>query len=330
MHRARAFFLTAGLGLMVGAVLLLLARPEPPDMRYREFLQIFMVVGFGLGFVAILVFTNRLRWLNITGALCFGLGFLAMYLAGELGGHSVGSAGWGVALIVVLLVLPASLIVFGLPGLLSLLWLLEAESKSRLGALAGLAVLVAAAAVVFGVLGAGPDMDRLLAEIHDPDLAVRQLAISELGRVDNVVVRQALEDLLHDPDPRIRAAAAGALGSSPEHFMAINSLTDTLRDEDPEVRRNAALALGVLIGRSKGYSDKVAELIDTLGDDNAAVRAGAAEALGWIGAKKAIEPLIGLLGDEAVRFQAHNALISITGKHFGDDPAEWREWLESK
>ena len=72
------------------------------------------------------------------------------------------------------------------------------------------------------------------------------------------------------------------------------------------------------------------ELIARLQDENTDVRSAAADALGWIGSKKAIEPLIAILGDEKTRFSAHNALLMITNQRLGDDPAEWRAWLEKQ
>ncbi|MBU2547388.1 MAG: HEAT repeat domain-containing protein [Proteobacteria bacterium] len=332
MQRIRAFFLTIGLGLLAGAVLLLVARPEPPDMGYREFISGFMVASFCAGFIFVLIFSNKLRVLNLIGAAVFGLSILAMYLGGRFGGHSVGSPGWGIGMILILFVFPAALVVFSLPGVVSLVAAVSDKQASRRGFYAGIGLLAATAAVLAWMVFSGPDLDRLLSEIHDPNAETRMEAIGQLGRADHNRATDALTSLLNDKLPLIRAEAARALGTSPSHFMAVEPLTRALRDEEFQVRRNAAFSLGQLIGaqRNRRYSRTVAELIDRLKDESPPVREAAAYALGRIGDRKAIEPLIEALADEEARFQAHNALLMITGRHLGDDPAEWRAWLKKK
>ena len=73
----------------------------------------------------------------------------------------------------------------------------------------------------------------------------------------------------------------------------------------------------------------VRKQIERLYSDDPAERRCAALALGKIG-KPAVEPLIAALKDKdsGVRKDAAEALTKITGKDFGRDQAQWRDWWE--
>jgi len=62
-----------------------------------------------------------------------------------------------------------------------------------------------------------------------------------------------------------------------------------------------------------------------------ALRLGAVKTLGARGDRRAVEPLIEILGDdnEQVREAAAEALKSITGQDFGGDAAKWKDWLKN-
>ena len=331
MNRVRALFLTVGIGLLVMSVAMIVIRPEPADIQYRDIINIFGFISFCIGFLAILIFSNKWRALNITGAVLFGLCLLIMYLAGKYGGQSVGSSGWVVGLILVSAGFPAALVIFGLPGFMSLLTVLE-KPGSKSGFVIGLVVLALAITGISGLVLKGPDLDKLLAQTKAGNIHDRTAAISQLGSIDNIRATNALVELIHNPDPRIQDQASFALGNAPVHQMAIVPLTKALRHENAQVRINAARALGVQIGpkKLKMYSAVEDELIERLQDDDPDVRSAAADALGWLNSKKAIEPLIAILGDEKTRFSALNSLIMITDQRLGDNPAAWRAWLEKQ
>jgi len=330
MNRFRAFFLTTGLGLTAVSLALLLYRPETADMRFREWIGGVMTAGFSIGFASLLIFSHKWRRMNLLATALFGLGLLVMYLGGRFGGQTVGSTGWVIGLILISTVFPGALILLGISGFASLLSAIQTESASRIGCCLGLAVMTALVAALCGVVFKNPDMDSLIASLRDPNAGVRMQAVSELGMIDNIRGEDALLGLLHDRDPVMRAGAALALGNPPHRHRVVGPLTAALRDENSEVRRNAALSLGAVIGsrHRKMYSRTADALLETLKDEKPGVRSASAEALGWIGERRAVEPLIGLLGDPEVRFQAHNALITITGQRLSDDPDEWRAWLE--
>ncbi|MDX9999795.1 MAG: HEAT repeat domain-containing protein [Polyangia bacterium] len=119
----------------------------------------------------------------------------------------------------------------------------------------------------------------------------------------------ALRDLAH-PDPRVRAAAAGALDQSPleRREEVCSALRDALDDGTGDVRYAAALSI-----RELGDAQAVPRLIDMLEDRDFMARQAAVMALGSIGDPRAVLPLIQALkeGPPDVRFQAVTSLVEL-------------------
>ncbi len=67
-------------------------------------------------------------------------------------------------------------------------------------------------------------------------------------------------------------------------------------------------------------------IIPLLNDRNEGVRWSAIKILSEIGDSRAIAPLISLLEQNKNATTAAMTLRAITGKEFGDDPNEWRDW----
>ena len=335
MKNIRSFFLTMGIWMLAVSVGLLVLRPEPVDMRFRDFVEILMYVSFFAGFLFLLVFSNKWRKINIFGTVLFGLGILVFYLAGRFGGQTVGTPGWGIGLILIGCVFPASLLMLCISGIFSLISITGGEPEApgvKTGFYAGLAFDAVILAVILGVTVFGPNVDRLKSSLQDPDEEVRVEAIQQLGKLENDQARKVLIKLLKNPDPVMRAEAAWALGKPKSNPEVMAPLTEALQDENSKVRQRAAFSLGVVIRAKKwqGYKEAVDTLIGALKDQSPEVRAAAAESLGLIREERAVEPLIELLSDEEVRFQAYNALLTITDTRLNDDPEEWRAWLKAR
>jgi HEAT repeat protein len=119
----------------------------------------------------------------------------------------------------------------------------------------------------------------------------------------------ALRDLT-SPKPRVRAAAAAALGDSEPARRAevVAALVRAIDDHDLDVRAAAALSLGDL-----GDAEAIEALILRLDDGVPAVRQCAAMALGRLRARPALEPLRRALasGPPDLRFQAATSLVEI-------------------
>jgi len=134
------------------------------------------------------------------------------------------------------------------------------------------------------------------------------------ARPRTITFDAALRDLSSD-DPRVRVAAADALGDLPYHADldgnlpgARAALSKTLTDERLEVRCSAALSLAEI-----GDASVVAPLVARLRDESPEVRQAATIALGRIGDQAAFDSLREALreGPPDVRFQAAISLVEI-------------------
>jgi len=100
-----------------------------------------------------------------------------------------------------------------------------------------------------GKLGAAEAVPVLAALVGDPDPRIRASAAGALGKIPGEESRRALIGATEDRDARTRAAAVNALaragGATPG---ALDALASRLADPDPFVRNRAALALGRLGG----------------------------------------------------------------------------------
>lgn len=87
-----------------------------------------------------------------------------------------------------------------------------------------------------------------LAEIraHGTDGVLRSLAIAELATFEGAEVLPALRDALSDADPRVREAAAEALGRRNDRAAAPKLLDGAKQEPWPSVRRAEIAALGEL------------------------------------------------------------------------------------
>jgi HEAT repeat protein len=197
------------------------------------------------------------------------------------------------------------------------------RSRSSLFRLIGLfAVLIALGSLWFGFRGTLPGLEpwssRLLStDPSDRLAAVEQIAAS--GRDNPRAGIAALVRALHDPDAKVRAAAAKATVSvalpmagvslGRNHVSAaISTLFGRLGDPDVTVRAEAAQAAWMVVTVAGAPPSKaeaepiVLALIDRLGDADASVRLAAIRGLHTLGQRVSDEPPAGLLAamdDEA-------------------------------
>ena len=152
----------------------------------------------------------------------------------------------------------------------------------------------AAAAWALGRIGTPLAVSPLVQVLErDADERVQTMAIWALGRIGSLRGLSALFRALERPSPRVRRAAASALGTMAA-TQALAPLTQTLtQDKDPQVREAAAESLGRI-----GSRDALPVLRHALEDPEPAVRRAAAWALGRIGASSAARALLHLLDQD--------------------------------
>ena len=153
------------------------------------------------------------------------------------------------------------------------------------------------AAMLLGQFSEPEGIGPLLYAIRDPDKKVRARAAEALGMIGDPSV-DSLVLLMDDPDWKIRYRAAEALGITGSK-KGVPSLITALDDPKDHVRYMAAKA----IGATRSGTAEVA-LIARLGDENEFVRKSAATALGKTGnvaAKEAITHSLGREPSEEVR-----------------------------
>ncbi|WP_433451873.1 fumarate reductase/succinate dehydrogenase flavoprotein subunit [Streptomyces sp. CA-142005] len=153
-----------------------------------------------------------------------------------------------------------------------------------------------------------PELAVLEPYLADPDLAVRQTAVSMLTETVPPGTGQALAGALSDPDAEVRAAAAASLRElvetlSPEPALG-TALTGALTSLDPVVR---AAALDVLRALRLGEAGVFAAGLD---DPDTAVRTEAVRALVSV---DAVGPLTAAANDPSreVRVTVAKALASV-------------------
>lgn len=146
--------------------------------------------------------------------------------------------------------------------------------------------------------------EALMAALQDENPRVRGAAAWALGRVEDHRATNHLIAALGDEHWKPRAGAAWALGCIwPRETQAPQPLVAALQDERVEVRSRAAWALGAIQD-----AKAVEPLIAALKDEACEVRESVAKSLGEIGDSLAVGPLIEALGD--TRYEVRSAVVS--------------------
>ena len=135
-------------------------------------------------------------------------------------------------------------------------------------------------------------VELLITRLNDSDENIRISAAQILGRLGDDTALEPLEELFFQEDnPNVRAYIVSALGFLGDS-RSVELLCDALGDTSPLVRAYSVNAL-VRIGEPA-----LEKLFLSLQSQNIIVIGGAAEALGIIRNERAIEPLLGVLGQD--------------------------------
>lgn len=191
----------------------------------------------------------------------------------------------------------------------------------------------------------GPAVEPLVVAFRSGTLHTRRLAAEALGKIGDARAVGALEDLLDDSDPDIRASAAWSLekyawnrldeqllarvqimlgkwtmlaGAGP---AAITPLVEVVRNGDRSAKAEAIQTIAII-----GGPEGVRALIGVFKHRDEHVRRAAAKALGEIADNKAMPALVKALRDDdfQVRIAAADALVRLD---FQPESAEERALL---
>jgi HEAT repeat protein len=191
----------------------------------------------------------------------------------------------------------------------------------------------AGCAGLHGPKGGGPSQQQAadeLPEIPSPAeriAALRQLA-REAGRKNaeekGQISAGLAESIRREEDPLIRAAIVRTLGAYPSE-ASDSVLRAALSDPEVEVRVVACEAWG-----RRGDTEAVRLLSEVLGGDlDTDVRLAAARALGQSSSPAAVAALGQALQDKdpAIQYRSVLSLRKVTGKDFGNDVSQWRQYV---
>ncbi|HEU5219874.1 MAG TPA: HEAT repeat domain-containing protein [Gemmatimonadales bacterium] len=147
---------------------------------------------------------------------------------------------------------------------------------------------------------------RVLRSLNDDDVCIRRLAAKMMGR-STPSATPALRDALRSPTPRIREAAALAMGHADDKEFK-DDLDRATRDDNPAVAAMATWALGEL-----ELPETVGRMIELTGSREIRVRRAAVWGLGQIEEARAVPTLIPMLrdADESIRVLTAEALGEI-------------------
>lgn len=171
---------------------------------------------------------------------------------------------------------------------------------------------IAAALFLLAVtsLGQAPgEIESLAALVRTGSVEQKRDALYRLRVIGTEEAGKAALPSLKDPEPIVRATAAGSLAALPSSAAA-DALTPLLEDDEEFVRKEAVLALGA----SGDVSAEPALLRSLEKDDELAVRAAAAHAVGGIGTYRSLTALIRVLMEkpkEKLRYLRASAARSI-------------------
>lgn len=161
-------------------------------------------------------------------------------------------------------------------------------------AIASAGIAAALFLFAFPVFGQVPsEIDSLALLVRNGTVEEKRDALYQLRVIGTGEASRAAVPALSDPEPIVRATAAGALSALPSS-EAVAALLPLLNDKKDFVRKEAVIALG-------GTGDPAAEqaLIRAMEkDDEYAVRAAAAEALGKVGTGASIPVLTKALSEK--------------------------------
>lgn len=333
--KLRAILITLGIGLIVVSGFVLVKEPAHGRDNLSSFCTFVRNATPVLMLASCLLISLtavKLRKTSIIGIVIIMGSLLLSYFISERTGYSMGTSGWSSTFVSMFIIIPLGLFLCLLTGFASLIHILEKENGIRTQVLITAAAISVLGFAYYLAADSKPDIPGLIEAIKRDDLNRERFSIAlKLSEIDDEKMVPLLIDMLEDNNPRIREAAAVALGGRQRKgkAKALPPLLNALQsetDEKAKVMMIQGLASIAPLSEKAERDTAVDTLVAILKGENRSLRGAAAESLGWINDERAILPLIDALSDEP--FHAHNALITITGKRFEGNSEVWRKWFE--
>jgi HEAT repeat protein len=178
----------------------------------------------------------------------------------------------------------------------------------------------------------GGEVARALARIGDPaipyllqDKKKLPAIMPILAKIGTPASLGQLVKMITEGDRTVSEMAAHTLAEGIVDPEATEALIPLLKNENPIVRRSAVRALlGIKDPRA------VEPLLAAMKDSDPFVRYQAVYTLGFLDDRRAIEPIVEVLrsSDPNLQHVAAESLERITGKDYGVNYSQWKEWLE--
>ena len=334
MMKIRSIILTVSIGLILLSVSMLISRPAFGTANigaFCGFLKNTSPILIAASCLLILFAATKLRILSIIGVVLIAGSLVVSWFLAERTGYSMGTPGWVSGFVGILVVIPTGLLFCGLTGLLSLVDILEKDSRVRKPVVLSVVIILILGVTYHVSANWRPDIVSLVKTIKSSDNAYERFSTAvRLSEIKDDRLPALLIALFDHDNPRVREAAFVAVRGESKTAGAIRPLLTALKKEtDAKNREWIILALGVIapMAAPSDQTETVETLIHLLKNGNGSQKEAAAESLGYIKDRRAIRPLVEALEDKDAAFGAHNALITITGMRFERDPAIWNKWL---
>ena len=332
--KLRSILITVSIGLTILSLSMLIKEPAYGTAnlgQFCEFMRNTAPVLILVSCLLVMFAATKLRILSIIGVVLIVGSLVITYFLAESTGYSMGTTGWASGFVGILVIIPAGMFLCFITGLLSLIDCLEKESAVKKPVIVSAVAILLLGLAYHVVADWKPDMRNLVKAIKDDENVYEGFSLAgKLMEIQDDNLPPLLITLLEDKNPRVREAAALALSGKSRNTFAINPLLIALdKETDERTKEWIIRSLGSIlsVAEQADRTEAIETLTQVLKNEKGVIKGTAAEALGMIKDERVLQPLIDTLTDEDAGWYAYNALLTITGKRFEQDPDAWNEWM---
>jgi hypothetical protein len=335
--KLKATLITISIGLIILSLSMLIKEPAYGRANlgiFCEFMKNATPVLMFVSCLLIMLSATKLRILSILGVALIIGSLVLTYILAENTGYSMGTSGWTSGFVSILVIVPAGLCLCCVTGFFSLIDMFEKEGIVKKPVIISAAVILILGIAYHVAADWKPNIHTIVEAIKNDENKYKRFSLAvKLTEIQDDNLPSLLIPLLKDKNPRIREAAALALGGksrSPTAFHQLLKALDRETDEKTKKWIIRSLSRAMPVADPEDGNKTVETLIQILKTEKSPIKRTAAEALGVIKDERAIRPLIEALTDEDAGWAAHNSLIMITNKRFKQDPDVWNRWMNRK